>query len=528
MTKIKFYGGVGTIGGNCIVLKDKDSRIMLDNGMCFSKENNYYKNFLNVRGPNDIRDYIQLGLIPEIEGIYGEKHIIDPCINELNDDEKYMFGTNLVSYESYKKEFGKPYIDAILISHAHLDHFRNIKFMSNEIPIICSEITSEFLRIISELNDKVDYLKDVYYVCGTKKGYLPGRTKNKDSEKRIIKPIKPTEIIKIGNFNIQAYPVDHSLSGAIAYKINTSDNKTIVYTGDIRFHGHEHERKCSEDFVKEISLSPVDVLISEGTRIGKIDKNGEDDVYTKVFNHLNADTDITSKLIFMAFPWKSITRFITVYRIACELKRILVIQPKLAYVIHHLQKFESLGIKDILKKENIKIYKPRKDSMTYADGDYVKAKECISFDTQWSENKKKRPDFDQILYKTHYGNDIYVNASELNKNANKYILNLDFFNLNELIDIRPPKESYFFNLKTEPFDEEGKLERAVLENWMKKFNLNFIPDYHASGHASGKEILDMISKINPKKIFPIHTEYPELFTMSNAENKIVIGKEYTI
>ena len=34
---------------------------------------------------------------------------------------------------------------------------------------------------------------------------------------------------------------------------------------------------------------------------------------------------------------------------------------------------------------------------------------------------------------------------------------------------------------------------------------------HASGHASGDEILVMIKEINPKELITIHTEHPELF-----------------
>jgi len=34
---------------------------------------------------------------------------------------------------------------------------------------------------------------------------------------------------------------------------------------------------------------------------------------------------------------------------------------------------------------------------------------------------------------------------------------------------------------------------------------------HASGHCSMEEIFDVVNEINPKKVFPVHTEEPELF-----------------
>ena len=53
-------------------------------------------------------------------------------------------------------------------------------------------------------------------------------------------------------------------------------------------------------------------------------------------------------------------------------------------------------------------------------------------------------------------------------------------------------------------DEERK------KNWLDHFG---IKEYstHASGHASGDEIKEMIKEINPTILIPIHTEHPEFF-----------------
>jgi len=37
-------------------------------------------------------------------------------------------------------------------------------------------------------------------------------------------------------YNIKAWPVDHSIPGAMAYAVETSEG-WIVYTGDLRLHG---------------------------------------------------------------------------------------------------------------------------------------------------------------------------------------------------------------------------------------------------------------------------------------------------
>ncbi|MHA1592577.1 MAG: MBL fold metallo-hydrolase RNA specificity domain-containing protein, partial [Candidatus Heimdallarchaeaceae archaeon] len=52
---------------------------------------------------------------------------------------------------------------------------------------------------------------------------------------------------------------------------------------------------------------------------------------------------------------------------------------------------------------------------------------------------------------------------------------------------------------------------------------------HCSGHASGAEIQDMIQKIAPKKVIPIHTETPADFRGFDAEIIIKqLGEKYTL
>jgi len=528
MTSLTFHGGISTIGGNCVIVEESNTRIMFDNGMCFSSEGAYYKDFLSPRTNNDLRDYLKLGLIPEIPGIYGKEKIYDVCLEDADSKSEYLFKANLISYEDYIEDNSAPYISALFLSHAHLDHVRNIMFMAPEIPIYCSEITKRLLEIICDLSD-YDFLNYSYREKGERsdRSFFPGSIyKKKSKKKRFLETIAPNEPLEIpegkGIFKIEGYPVDHSVPGAMAFKVTTKSGKTIIYTGDIRFHGHDHEKKISEDFLNKVG-SNTDILITEGTRIDDDTEVSESDVYRNIIASLEKDKNLSKKLIIASFPWKSISRFLTVHQIAKDLNRVLVIQPKLAYTIHNLQNFDSLMIKGILKEDNVKIYLPRKNNMIYSDDDYTRTKYHVSYDVEWPKGQPIG------FYSTEYGEDILVKACDIKENPSNYVLQLNFYELNELIDICPPKDSYFFNLKTEPFDEEGELEEKVLMNWISKFSLQFEREkYHASGHAPGIHIREMINKIKPKKIFPIHTEKPELFKYENAETHIKKGQKYSI
>ena len=65
MTKLTFYGGVGEIGGNKILLEDQDTKIFLDFGMSFNQSGKYFSAFLSPRNCNGLGDYFATGLLPD-------------------------------------------------------------------------------------------------------------------------------------------------------------------------------------------------------------------------------------------------------------------------------------------------------------------------------------------------------------------------------------------------------------------------------------------------------------------------------
>ncbi|HHF58898.1 MAG TPA: MBL fold metallo-hydrolase, partial [Thermoplasmatales archaeon] len=76
MVKLTFYGGVGEIGGNKILLEDGDCRIFLDFGVSFSRRSKYFEEFLPPRTANGIGDFLATNLIPDIRGVYREDLLV--------------------------------------------------------------------------------------------------------------------------------------------------------------------------------------------------------------------------------------------------------------------------------------------------------------------------------------------------------------------------------------------------------------------------------------------------------------------
>ena len=115
MIEITFYGGAGEIGGNMILVRDGDSKIMLDFGMSLGERGRFFSEpFLSPRNESGL---ISLGIIPDVAGLY--------------------------------KGEGEVPADAVFLSHAHIDHSMSISLLNRQIPVYCGETTKLILEALS-------------------------------------------------------------------------------------------------------------------------------------------------------------------------------------------------------------------------------------------------------------------------------------------------------------------------------------------------------------------------------------------
>lgn len=95
------------------------------------------------------------------------------------------------------------------------------------------------------------------------------------------------------------------------------------------------------------------------------------------------------------------------------------------------------------------------------------------------------------------------------------MVSTSLWEISQLIDIQP-KNAIWIKSSTEPFSDDMELDEERKQNWLDRFGIVKYTT-HASGHASGKEIIEMISIIKPENVIPVHTEKPDLFNVSEAK-----------
>ncbi len=483
--QLTFFGGVNEIGGNKILLEDKGARIFLDFGMSFSVASKYFSEYLQPRKCGGVGDFIEFGLLPDICGIYRKdylRHCGKPCEEKLS-------------------------VNAVLISHAHMDHSAYVHHLREDIDIFCSKPTFAIMKAIEDtassgFTDLIN-LYESFVVRQRKDGSGLMRARGEETRKpRNMKTFEFGKKFRIDSLEIEPFNVDHSLPGSTAFIIHTSEG-AVVYTGDLRFHGRRQAE--TEKFVSAAAEAKPVALISEGTRVKDRKSETEQQVEDKA-SEIAADT---KSLAIANYPVRDVDRMQSFHNAAAKSGRILVIDMKQAHI---LDLFAKAGISSIRTDDpNIAIYAQRKDWGLVGRKDY--AEHIIEQDYEgWEREYLRRKNC--------------LNCLDIRVRQKDFIFYCNFFQLKDLIDVKPAPGSSYIRSVCEPFSEEMEMDYQKVMNWLSHFGLP-LHQTHASGHASGEELAGMIGKINPQTLFPVHTEYPRYFTGICKQTKAVkVGKVY--
>ena len=341
MTSLTFYGGVNEIGGNKILLEDKDTKVFLDFGMSFGKRGAYFDEFMSPRIATGLKDFIEMGLIPNLQNVY------------RTDLLKMMDRTDTETD-----------IDGVLLTHAHADHADYISFLNENIPVYMGDTCKLILEAI-QMRSASKFEREIL-------SFKPRPTDRKaEPIERDIRTFRTGDKFKIGSLEIEPIHVDHSVPGAYGFIIYTSSGP-VVYTGDIRLHGTNPT--MTDDFIKKaIDVKPI-ALLAEGTRITDLQS---DESEQKVFNECNMHVSNTDKLAIADFNFKDMDRLRTFYNIAKQNNRKFVVNVNDAPFLEHLAKDPQLNV-PTPNDEHIQIFSPEKSTRRKFEKEYLEYDNVIT------------------------------------------------------------------------------------------------------------------------------------------------------
>lgn len=411
--KIIIHRGAKQVGGTCIEISSGTSRILLDFGLPLSFE---------------FGDDIE-SLLPR------------PLFDELTNGTKK--------------------VDAVFLSHAHLDHYGLAGFLPSQIPIFLSNATKRIMAFSEKFTpNKIGAINTVEF-----HSYSP---------------------VQVGEITITPFLMDHSAFDAHGFLVE-SGGKSIFYTGDFRGHG------LNKSLTSKLAgkLPDIDILLMEGTIIGERENDffqTEEEIKTKFVETCRE----FSGPVLVSVPSQNIDRIISLYRATVGTGRNLIIDLYSAELFNRLSEF-TLDLPQAGGK-NVSVWYP------------LIQRENLAQDQLFWVMKKHKP-YKQPL-------------SELAKESkNPVILLRPPFRKEIGRHFDLSKAVWVYSMWT------GYLERSQALQRLKEWTLeNSIPFrlLHTSGHAKLDDLKEFVTSLSPKRLIPVHSFHPEQYSQY-FENVSIFG-----
>ena len=434
MARVSILGGVGEIGGNKILVEDKDVRVMLDFGMSIAQRARFFSD--PYVSPRRAETLLTLGIIPEVEGVYGW-------------------------------EEGEKKLDAIFLSHAHLDHYGYLSMVRKDIPVLCGETTERLMSAITETRRasfETDY-RGIEY-----------------------KTFRSGASLKVGGVTLRPVHVDHSIPGAYGLIVETSSG-SMVYTGDLRAHGRASH--LTKDFAGAAAKSDARILLTEATNMVGGSVSSEEEVARKLETVIGE----ARGLVMASFSGMDTDRLTSFHRAAEAADRKLAISVRQAYLLSKLEPGNNIDGLPKLSKGGMVIY--RRNKKRYE---------------KWEEEVSKKADV--------------ITSEDLTAAPDMFVVATSLSDMEGMAGIKPSPGSVYILSSSEPYNEEMELDMQRLIEWLDFYGL---PLYHihVSGHIMPQQLRNMVGAIKAKRVAPIHTEHPELFlkfALEEAEAGVLPAK----
>ncbi len=347
-----------------------------------------------------------------------------------------------------------PSIDAVLISHAHPDHYGFLNYVHPHVPIYLSAGTLKLIEISALVFKKESPLKN------TRLFSWPSQ-------------------FHAGAFTVTPHLVDHSAFSAFAFEIEAS-GKRLFYSGDFR--GHGRLARAMEVLYRQVRPG-MDALLMEGTTLGRERKavQTEDDLSREAAALFRK----TDGAVFVYQSGQNISRAVSFFKAALSSHRCFVPDIYTAHVMRelgHCPGGEKLPWPGKPGFDAIKVWYPKRISSHLNRLGHA-------------ETLKS--------FRSHE-----IKPETVAMNGAKYVLLVrpgmeddlrGIPGVNESTLVYSLWEGYRGTDKTRQFLEAAKALGITEET------------LHTSGHADLSSLQRMVDTLKPKQLVPIHTFHPDQY-----------------